>query len=243
MHRFRLKGIIDLVGKQSVWYYTFIIDTYTTWQFQICLRLVIKRRFRPRQVGKILSWRLIMKYFLQSFSPFSWFKKGSCQLWFSGLWFFKFACAVPYLGYRHEVFPWNYLKVSTTMPVNSKGSGKTVLMRRLTWVFAGCLCNKYPFLICWLIWFTYNICTQNVKMFWLFSILVLKFEGLHSSEECSSDWWSGRRFDPYWVWQYSFAEIDHEIFFNSQSVLSADLRSCQFLAKECAQVLVYCLEY
>ena len=27
----------------------------------------------------ILSWRLIMKYFLRSFSPFCWFKKGSCQ--------------------------------------------------------------------------------------------------------------------------------------------------------------------
>ena len=33
----------------------------------------------PAEVGNILSWRLIMKYFLQSFSPFRWFKKGSCQ--------------------------------------------------------------------------------------------------------------------------------------------------------------------
>ena len=33
----------------------------------------------PAEVGNILSWRLIMKYFLRSFSPFSWFKKGSCQ--------------------------------------------------------------------------------------------------------------------------------------------------------------------
>ena len=33
----------------------------------------------PAEVGNILSWRLIMKYFLQSFSPFCWFKKGSCQ--------------------------------------------------------------------------------------------------------------------------------------------------------------------
>ena len=31
------------------------------------------------KVSNILSWRLIMKYFLQSFSPFRWFKKGSCQ--------------------------------------------------------------------------------------------------------------------------------------------------------------------
>ena len=33
----------------------------------------------PAEVGNILSWRLIMKYFLQSFPPFCWFKKGSCQ--------------------------------------------------------------------------------------------------------------------------------------------------------------------
>ena len=32
----------------------------------------------PAEVGNILSWRL-MKYFLRSFSPFRWFKKGSCQ--------------------------------------------------------------------------------------------------------------------------------------------------------------------
>ena len=33
----------------------------------------------PADVGNILSWRLIMKYFLRSFSPFRWFKKGSSQ--------------------------------------------------------------------------------------------------------------------------------------------------------------------
>ena len=33
----------------------------------------------PGKVGNILSWRLIMKYFLRSFSLFRWFKKGSCQ--------------------------------------------------------------------------------------------------------------------------------------------------------------------
>ena len=33
----------------------------------------------PAVFGNILSWRLIMKYFLRSFSPFRWFKKGSCQ--------------------------------------------------------------------------------------------------------------------------------------------------------------------
>ena len=35
----------------------------------------------PAEVGNILSWRLIMKYFLCSFSPFRWFrwfKKGLC---------------------------------------------------------------------------------------------------------------------------------------------------------------------
>ena len=33
----------------------------------------------PAEVDNILSWRLIMKYFLRSFSPFRWFEKGSCQ--------------------------------------------------------------------------------------------------------------------------------------------------------------------
>ena len=33
----------------------------------------------PAEVGNILSWRLIMKYFLRPFSPFRWFKKGICQ--------------------------------------------------------------------------------------------------------------------------------------------------------------------
>ena len=32
------------------------------------------------EVGNILSWRLIMKYFLRSFSPFRWFKKGRAGL-------------------------------------------------------------------------------------------------------------------------------------------------------------------
>ena len=35
--------------------------------------------FDPRRVGNIISWRLIMRYFLRSFSPFRCFKKGSCQ--------------------------------------------------------------------------------------------------------------------------------------------------------------------
>ena len=33
----------------------------------------------PSKVANILSWRLIMKYFLRSFFPVRWFKKGSCQ--------------------------------------------------------------------------------------------------------------------------------------------------------------------
>ena len=35
----------------------------------------------PSEVGNFLSLRLIMKYFLQSLSPFRCFKKGSCQFW------------------------------------------------------------------------------------------------------------------------------------------------------------------
>ena len=30
--------------------------------------------------GNILSWGLIMKYFLRSFTPFRWLKKGSYQI-------------------------------------------------------------------------------------------------------------------------------------------------------------------
>ena len=33
----------------------------------------------PAEVGNILSWRLIMKYFLRSFSPFRRVKQDSCQ--------------------------------------------------------------------------------------------------------------------------------------------------------------------
>ena len=36
------------------------------------------------------------------------------------------------------------------IPANSKGSDENALMRRLAWVFAGCLCDKYLFLMCWL---------------------------------------------------------------------------------------------
>ena len=35
--------------------------------------------FDPHWVGNILSWRLITKYSLRSFSSFCWFKKNSCQ--------------------------------------------------------------------------------------------------------------------------------------------------------------------
>ena len=60
--------------------------------FDICLRKLLFARWlswmrrptgdqevmgsTPAEVGNIL---LIMKYFLRSFSPFRWFKKGSCQ--------------------------------------------------------------------------------------------------------------------------------------------------------------------
>ena len=35
--------------------------------------------FNPIWDGNILSWRFVLKFFLLSFSPFHWFKKGSCQ--------------------------------------------------------------------------------------------------------------------------------------------------------------------
>ena len=36
------------------------------------------------------------------------------------------------------------------MVANSKVFGETALMRRLALIFAGRLCDKYPFLMCWL---------------------------------------------------------------------------------------------
>ena len=40
---------------------------------------------------------------------------------------------------------------------NSKCSGETALMHRLVWVFfAGHLCDKYPFLMCWHIFWLYR---------------------------------------------------------------------------------------
>ena len=44
------------------------------------------------------------------------------------------------------LFVWNFFQFA-----NSKGSGKTAWMRRLTWAFAVGLCDKYPFLLNWLI--------------------------------------------------------------------------------------------
>ena len=68
---------------------------------------------------------------------------------FSSLWFSKCACADPYLGYRNACFAWSFLEVPT-MSANGKGSGGTARMRRPAWAFAGRLCDKYLFLMCWL---------------------------------------------------------------------------------------------
>ena len=73
----------------------------------------------------------------------SWRNKYMCRhkkirtLWLSGLWFFRCACAVPYLGYRHAFF---CLKLPRCL----------CYMRRLAWAFAGRLCDKDAFFMCWL---------------------------------------------------------------------------------------------
>ena len=43
------------------------------------------------------------------------------------------------------------------MCANSEGSGDTAQMRRLAWVFAGCLCDKYHNLMSWLICFMQSL--------------------------------------------------------------------------------------
>ena len=89
-----LKRAADII---RVWYYntfvvviTIVTETQTSLWFIIthfnvglggsvgcAVRLVVGAT--PAEVGNILSGRLIMKYFLWSFSPFCWFKKGSYQ--------------------------------------------------------------------------------------------------------------------------------------------------------------------
>ena len=48
---------------------------FLTWHHDYSQWLVLSMS----EVGNILFRRLIVKYFLRSFSPFCWFKKGSCQ--------------------------------------------------------------------------------------------------------------------------------------------------------------------
>ena len=75
-----------------------------------------------------------------------------------GLWFFKRAWTVSFLGYRHEFFFVFFFLYEAIyyMSANSKGSGETALMRRLAWAFSGRLGDKYPFLICWLTYYEYS---------------------------------------------------------------------------------------
>ena len=55
----------------------------------------------PARFGNIFSWRLIMTYFLRSFSHFRYFKKGSCQ-------FLTKECAQVLVNHlENEVWPGN----------------------------------------------------------------------------------------------------------------------------------------
>ena len=50
------------------------------------------------------------------------------------------------------------------MWANSEGSGESAQMRRLAWAFAVGLCDKYPFLMCWLILPFYRRIMEHVSM-------------------------------------------------------------------------------
>ena len=67
------------------------------------------------------------------------------------LWVFICALADPCLGYRHA-FCLELPQALCYVSANSKGSGEIALMRRLVWAFAGRVCNKYTFFMCWLKW-------------------------------------------------------------------------------------------
>ena len=58
---------------------TFQCTKWSAYMFEHLQSVQIFIIAKTAEVGNILSWRLIMKYFLRSFSPFHCFKKGSCQ--------------------------------------------------------------------------------------------------------------------------------------------------------------------
>ena len=66
------------------------------------------------------------------------------------LFFFFFCCCFLLLFYF--VFVWSFLTPQGLyyISANRKGSGETAQMRLITWAFASRLCDKYPFLKCWL---------------------------------------------------------------------------------------------
>ena len=57
------------------------------WLSQMCIQLMTRRSgvWSPPGSGKISLWRLIMKYFLWSFSPFRWFKKAVVSFWWKNV--------------------------------------------------------------------------------------------------------------------------------------------------------------
>ena len=57
----------------------------------------------------------------------------------------------PCLDYRHALFCLKLPQGPFYMPANRNGSGKTAVMYRLVWACASYLCDKYPFLMCWLL--------------------------------------------------------------------------------------------
>ena len=54
-------------------------------------------------------------------------------------------------GTRRLIFCWTLRLLPYLMCANRDGSGETAQMRRLSWVFAGRLCDKYHNLMSWLI--------------------------------------------------------------------------------------------
>ena len=57
-----------------------------------------------------MCWKTRFRFLLE---PSNLIRHTKRTLWFSGLWFFKCACAIPYFGYR-RLFALSCLKVSTT---------------------------------------------------------------------------------------------------------------------------------
>ena len=86
MLQYKMYPAGELAVLRQLLFFFFLIKKYCHFSAGLgcsvgcAVRLETRRsRVQPRRGRQHFSWRLIMKYFLQWFSPLHWFKKGSCH--------------------------------------------------------------------------------------------------------------------------------------------------------------------